>query len=191
MGYALKLVHVQPFMSSGTIKSFNISVLCWISRLNVKQGFVVPTRPVHQHLAQIFRVMITTQCSSFASLLIQTKAIVLAKNTAEYLQTKLCEEIKLSELIVKMGTNRNKLNDAFKTTYGTTMFAWLHEQRMALARTLLETTTLSVLQVGDQVGYSDSNNFSTAFKREHKLSPKQYRQDYLRSSCAPSKGFGG
>lgn len=122
--------------------------------------------------------------------LIQTKAIALAKNTAEYLQTKLCEEIKLSELIVKMGTNRNKLNDAFKTTYGITVFAWLHEQRMALARTLLETTTLSVLQVGDQVGYSDSNNFSTAFKREHKLSPKQYRQDYLRSICAPSKGFG-
>ena len=67
MGYALKLVHVQPFMSSGTIKSFDISVLCWFSWLNVKQGYVVPTRPVHQHLAQIFRAIITAQCGRFAS----------------------------------------------------------------------------------------------------------------------------
>jgi AraC-like DNA-binding protein len=111
-----------------------------------------------------------------ASSLINQKTVALAKNTAEYLQTKLCEDIKLSELIVKMGTNRNKLNDAFKTSYGLTVFAWLHEKRMSLARTLLKTTSLSISQVSDQVGYPDSNNFSTAFKREYKLSPRHYRQ---------------
>jgi hypothetical protein len=47
----------------------------------------------------------------------------LAKNTAAYLQTRLGEDIKLSELIVKVGTNRNKLNDAFKISYGLTVFA--------------------------------------------------------------------
>jgi len=104
------------------------------------------------------------------------KTMALAKSTAAYLQTKLGEDIKLSELIVKMGTNRNKLNDAFKSSYGLTVFAWLHEKRMSLAQTLLKTTNLSILQVGDQVGYPDSNNFSTAFKREYKLSPRYYRQ---------------
>jgi len=100
----------------------------------------------------------------------------LAKNTAVYLQTKLGEDIKLSELIVKMGTHRNQLNNAFKTHYGLTVFAWLLKKRMTLAQTLLKTTILSILQVGDQVGYPDSNNFSTAFKREYKLSPRHYRQ---------------
>jgi AraC-like DNA-binding protein len=75
-----------------------------------------------------------------------------------------------------MGTNRNQLNNAFKTRYGLTVFAWLLKKRMSLAQKLLKTTTLSILQVGDQVGYPDSNNFSTAFKREYKLSPKHYRQ---------------
>jgi len=111
-----------------------------------------------------------------ASPLIKEKTMVLAKDTAEYLQTKLGEDIKLSDLTVKMGTNRNKLNDAFKASYGITVFAWLHEKRMSLARTLLKTTALSILQVGDQVGYPDSNNFSTAFKREYKLSPRHYRK---------------
>ena len=111
-----------------------------------------------------------------ATPLIKKKTLALAKNTAVYLQTKLGEDIKLSELIVKMGTNRNKLNDAFKTSYGLTVFAWLLKKRMSLAQRLLKTTTLSILQVGDQVGYPDSNNFSTAFKREYKLSPRHYRQ---------------
>ncbi|MBA6232800.1 MULTISPECIES: AraC family transcriptional regulator [unclassified Colwellia] len=35
---------------------------------------------------------------------------------------------------------------------------------------------MSILPVGEQVGYPDSNNFSTACKREYKLSPKHYRQ---------------
>jgi AraC-like DNA-binding protein len=75
-----------------------------------------------------------------------------------------------------VSTNRNQFNDAFKTRYGITVFAWLLKKRMSLAQTLLQTTTLSILQVGDQVGYPDSNNFSTAFKRECKLSPRHYRQ---------------
>jgi AraC-like DNA-binding protein len=117
---------------------------------------------------------LTLPCT--ASALIKQKNLALAKNTAAYLQTRLGEDIKLSELIVKMGTNRNQLNDAFKTSYGLTVFAWLLKKRMSLAQKLLKTTTLSILQVGDQVGYPDSNNFSTAFKREYKLSPKHYRQ---------------
>ena len=75
-----------------------------------------------------------------------------------------------------MGTNRNQLNDVFKTRYGLTVFAWLLKKRMSLAQKLLKTTAFSILQVGDQVGYPDSNNFSTAFKREYKLSPRDYRQ---------------
>jgi AraC-like DNA-binding protein len=111
-----------------------------------------------------------------ATPLIKQKALALAKNTAEYQQTQLGKDIKLSELIVKMGSHRNQLDDAFKISYGITVFAWLLKKRMSLAQTLLQTTTLSILQVGDQVGYPDSNNFSTAFKREYKLSPRHYRQ---------------
>jgi AraC-like DNA-binding protein len=126
--------------------------------------------------APLHIILPSKACLKAATPLIKQKALVLAKNTAAYLQTQLGENIKFSELIVKMGTNRNQLNDAFKTRYGITVFAWLLKKRMSLAQTLLQTTTLSILQVGDQVGYPDSNNFSTAFKREYKLSPRHYRQ---------------
>ena len=61
-----------------------------------------------------------------ATPLIKQKTMAMAKNIAAYLQIKLAEDIKLSELIAKIGTNRNKPNDAFKTRYGLIGFAWLH-----------------------------------------------------------------
>jgi AraC-like DNA-binding protein len=107
---------------------------------------------------------------------IQQRTSQLAESTAQYLKSRLHEDIKFTVLIITMGTNRNKLNEAFKTFYGMTVFAWFHVQRMAMAETLLKTTTLSILQVGEQVGYPNSSNFSTAFKREFKFSPKHYRK---------------
>jgi len=55
--------------------------------------------------------------------LLMPKALALAKNTAVYLQTQLGEDIKLNELIVKMGIHRSQLNNAFKSSYGLTVFA--------------------------------------------------------------------
>jgi hypothetical protein len=49
--------------------------------------------------------------------------IALVKNTAAYLQLQLGEDIKFSELIIKKCTNQNKLNNAYKTSYGLTVFA--------------------------------------------------------------------
>jgi AraC-like DNA-binding protein len=106
----------------------------------------------------------------------QEYASILAESTAHYLKSRLHEDINFAVLTIEMCANRNKINEAFKVFYGITVFAWLHEKRMEMAEILLKTTTLTVLEVGDRVGYSDSNNFSTAFKREYKLSPRHYRQ---------------
>ncbi|MFT6778217.1 MAG: hypothetical protein ACJAV1_002154 [Paraglaciecola sp.] len=51
------------------------------------------------------------------------KTMALAKNTAVYLQSQLGEDIKLNELIVKMGIHRSQLNNAFKSGYGLIVFA--------------------------------------------------------------------
>jgi AraC-like DNA-binding protein len=101
---------------------------------------------------------------------------LLAKKTAHYLKSELASEITLNDLARKMATNRNKLSSAFKTCFGTTVFNWLKEQRMLYAAELLISTSQTILQIAEKVGYPDSNNFSTAFKRLFQLSPMQYRK---------------
>lgn len=100
----------------------------------------------------------------------------LAEKSAAYLLSEMANDISISTLIRHMGTNRNKLSFAFKTHYGATPLNWIREQRMLHAAQLLTSTDQTILAISHAVGYPDSNNFSTAFRRKYQLSPVQYRQ---------------
>lgn len=104
---------------------------------------------------------------------------VLAEKSVNYLLKNLTSEIKLTELAREMATNRNKLAKAFKAYSGSTIFTWLFQQRMLHAAKLLLNTSQSIMQIAELVGYQDSNNFSTAFKRAMGQSPRHYRQAAL------------
>jgi len=100
---------------------------------------------------------------------------VLVENATNYLLSQLNQQISLSKLTKKVGTNRNKLSHAFKTYYGETPHSWVRRQRLTLAAQLLVTTDLSIHNIAIDVGYPDPNNFSTAFKKHYNVSPVQFR----------------
>lgn len=106
----------------------------------------------------------------------------LAEKTANYLNTHLSNEVNLDDLSREMMTNRNKLSKAFKGCFHTTMFVWLREQRMFYAVELLRSTSHSILNIAEKVGFTDSNNFSTAFKKKYELSPMQFRKELRNNS---------
>ncbi|MFT5162277.1 MAG: AraC-like DNA-binding protein [Alteromonadaceae bacterium] len=108
-------------------------------------------------------------------------AALLAEATVAYLNSQLANEVNLKDLTKTMGVNRNKLTVAFKVCFGMPIFQWLREQRMLIAAKLLTTTTNSILQIAGQVGYPDSNYFSTVFKRAFGVSPQQYRKQQQQS----------
>ncbi|QMV14480.1 L-rhamnose operon regulatory protein RhaS [Vibrio spartinae] len=100
----------------------------------------------------------------------------LASEAVEILRARLSENITLAELSTTLSTNRNTLAEAFKTHMNTSIFNWLREQRMLKGAQLLAETSLSVVQVAERVGYTDGNNFSTAFKKQFNMSPLNYRK---------------
>ncbi|WP_285464999.1 helix-turn-helix domain-containing protein [Vibrio sp. D420a] len=52
-------------------------------------------------------------------------------------------------------------------------------EEMMLEQTLflLEHSDLSITDIGAQMGYSDSSHFTRAFKRQMKMTPRQYRKE--------------
>jgi len=54
----------------------------------------------------------------------------------------------------------------------------LNDIRRNLAADYLKQPTLSIIEVAFQLGYSDSSNFTRAFKRWFGVSPKEYRKKY-------------
>ena len=105
---------------------------------------------------------------------------LLVEKTVDYLNSRLDKEVKLSDITREMGTNKDKLYQVFKTYFKTTVLSWLREQRMLQAANLLINTPYSITRISREVGYPDSNHFSTAFKRTFNVSPRRYRNDFIK-----------
>lgn len=104
------------------------------------------------------------------------ETIMLARKASNYLVNDLGTQIGLNELAHLMATNRNKLSEAFKLVFGTTVMNWLREQRMKKARDLLLSSHFSIQEIAYQVGYDNAANFSTSYRKIYSLSPNQERK---------------
>lgn len=71
--------------------------------------------------------------------------------------------------------NENKLKLLFKQVHGKTAFTYLREMRMKLAAKLLKQDRMSVIEIANEVGYSNASHFARAFKEQHQLLPKAYQ----------------
>ncbi|MGL1957288.1 MAG: AraC family transcriptional regulator [Colwellia sp.] len=106
---------------------------------------------------------------------IKSKDNVLIQKTCRYLKTKLCNKFVLDDIAATMGSNRSKLAATFKRVLGVGVFEWLRKQRMLKAKSLLIHSELSIQEIGFEVGHENSANFSSAYKKQFKISPRQQR----------------
>lgn len=67
------------------------------------------------------------------------------------------------------------LNVLFKQEMHKTVHAYLTEYRMKKAKELLESTPKQIVQIANEVGFSDPLYFSRIFTKHFGISPKQYR----------------
>ena len=68
----------------------------------------------------------------------------------------------------------------FKATTGTTPHRWLQNERVRLAQTLLESTSLPLEGVASRSGFADAQLLRLHFKRVLGTSPSEYRRTFRR-----------
>jgi AraC-like DNA-binding protein len=88
----------------------------------------------------------------------------------------MAEPPSLRELSDEIGLNLKKLKEGFKQIYGDSVFSFLFDYKMEIARKLLESGEHNVNEVGLKVGYSTSSHFISAFKKKYGTTPKKYIQ---------------
>lgn len=76
----------------------------------------------------------------------------------------------------------NYLRTIFKNTVNKSLSSYISEFRFNKAKSLLETTDLTISDISIAVGFSNSNYFYTAFKKNFAISPTHYRNNYKDSS---------
>jgi AraC-like DNA-binding protein len=80
----------------------------------------------------------------------------------------------LYDLAKIAGMNHCKLNRGFKALFGNTVFGCLREMRLEKARQLLTAGRMNVSEASCFVGYSCLSHFSSAFKEQYKVNPREY-----------------
>ncbi len=74
--------------------------------------------------------------------------------------------------------NPTTLKSMFKAIYGTSIAAHIREHRMEHAAQLLQTSNLSIADIAMKVGYDSQSRFSSVFKSQYQMLPKEYRRKH-------------
>lgn len=90
----------------------------------------------------------------------------------------LAGDLSLQALAKRSGVSPRTLHRRFEAQLGTTPAAWVQEQRMKRAATLLQTTDLTVAAIAASVGLGDPANFRKQFRSATGVNPSRYRDTF-------------
>ena len=106
--------------------------------------------------------------------LVDEQNVIKIRKAKDIIISRMTEPPGLQELANEIGLSLKKLKDGFKQIYGDSVFSFLFDYKMEVARKLLESNQHNVNEVGHKVGYSTSSHFIAAFKKKYGTTPKKY-----------------
>ncbi|MDX1461780.1 MAG: helix-turn-helix transcriptional regulator [Marinirhabdus sp.] len=106
--------------------------------------------------------------------LVDEQNVVKIKKAKEIIIARMAEPPTLQELADEIQLPINKLKEGFKQVYGDSVFSFLFDYKMEVARQLLATGSHNVNEVGLKVGYSAASHFIAAFKKKFGTTPKKF-----------------
>ena len=106
--------------------------------------------------------------------LVDEANVIKIRKAKDIVISRMTEPPTLQELSEEIGLTLKKLKEGFKQIYGDSVFSFLFDYKMEVARKLLESNEYNVNEVGLKVGYSSSSHFIAAFKKKYGTTPKKY-----------------
>ncbi len=93
----------------------------------------------------------------------------------DWLQSHYREDVSINEISDKFQISSRSLSRKIKQVTNLSFNNYIHRVRINNAMELLQSTDMSITDIAFEVGYKDSNYFSTKFKRFTRKTPSQYR----------------
>ena len=93
----------------------------------------------------------------------------------DYLLTHMDAPPALPELAAIAGINEFKLKRGFRELFNDSVFGYLADVRLQMARTALQQKQKTVTQIAFQLGYASLQHFSAAFKKKFGVSPREFK----------------
>lgn len=85
----------------------------------------------------------------------------------------------IGDISKELHVSESHLRKIFKTETGMSLKKYCDTMRFERATSLLKSDYISVEDVAELVGFTNTKNFSTAFKKKYNMSPSQYQKEYI------------
>ena len=99
-----------------------------------------------------------------------------AERAVELIRQRYSEIITIDDIIADVPMSKHHFIRVFKRIMGTTPYNYLTNYRINSAKIFLRTTDMSVSEIADKCGFSDTSNFITQFKKHTEQKPLEYRR---------------
>lgn len=99
----------------------------------------------------------------------------------QYVDSRIGEgDVDLADLAARFGVTRATFTRKVKQHTGLTSAAYITSRRIRKACQLLQTADMTVAQVAEACGYSDTAYFIMVFRKSMNKTPKQYKDEWLK-----------
>lgn len=97
-------------------------------------------------------------------------------NIYRYINKNLNKKISIEDLSNDLGLSKEYIMRIFKRETGKTITEYINMQKMAQAKELIQSKTLSLTDIASNLGFDDYNYFSRLFKKHFKTNPTAFKK---------------
>lgn len=94
-----------------------------------------------------------------------------------YIRQHIAEKLPAEQIAKAVGVSAGHLRRLFKSKKHRALHEYVAQAKVDTARTLLKTTTKTVHEIAEGLGYASDASFSAAFKKHTQFSPTVFRQN--------------
>jgi AraC-like DNA-binding protein len=108
------------------------------------------------------------------------------EEAADIISSELDQVDNIIALAKRVGLNQNTLQSGFQHLYGMSVNNYIRNERMEMAKGLMEKTDLNITEITYKIGINSRSYFSKLFKERYAMTPTQYLNK-LKPKKEPSK----
>ena len=94
----------------------------------------------------------------------------------DFINARISNPPTISEIAREVGVNEFKLKNGFKEMFQSTVFGYLKEKRLNLAKQYLLDTEITLAEIANMLGYSSTQHFHSQFKLKFGITPNSIRK---------------
>lgn len=147
-----------------------------IDELSTQLAIKVESMSSPDHSSLLAREMIRKYCNLVQNYSLRNYSPLIQK-VVNYVDFHHTESLSLKVLAERFSVSPSYLSGLFKKEIKITLTDYINQKRIEHSLILLNTTSLPIQTIAEQVGFSDVNYFTRTFKKFKGMSPREYRME--------------